>query len=266
MKRQLSLFFGAMMFYTRIPVPKKYNNHHTQTSNLSDSIRFIPVVGWIVGAVAGLVFIALKILLNNQIALALSMLSSVFMTGAFHEDGFADVCDGFGGGWTKEKILLIMKDSRLGTYGVTGLLFMLGIKYLSLSQLIVNDSIKAYPFTIILIFVTAHSISRLSAASLIFFLNYVPSENSKSLSATLPSSRSNLYIAFILALIPLLVLSCTSGILMGIILIPVLVVTIYCARYFKKWIGGYTGDCLGAVQQITEVIIYLSIITIWKSI
>ncbi len=73
--------------------------------------------------------------MSEDIAILASIIAGIFTTGAFHEDGFADVCDAFGGGWTKEKILMIMKDSRLGTYGVTGLIGILAAKFLLLKEL-----------------------------------------------------------------------------------------------------------------------------------
>src|ERR1700678_2498706 len=103
MKKELQLFLTAIMFYTRIPVPRWVNH---SSNSLNDATKYFPLVGWIVGGIASLVFIGAKYFFNLPISILLSMAASVLLTGAFHEDGFADVCDGFGGGWTKEKILL----------------------------------------------------------------------------------------------------------------------------------------------------------------
>src|SRR6476660_1907869 len=99
MKRQLRIFFTALMFYTRIPCPKNIDHN---TDYLNKASRYFHLVGWIVGSVAFGAFCLFNYLIGPEIAVLLSMIASILVTGAFHEDGFADVCDGFGGGWTKE--------------------------------------------------------------------------------------------------------------------------------------------------------------------
>ena len=106
MKKEIDIFFTAMMFYTRIPCPKNITH---DPDYLNKATRYFPLIGWIVGLISGLVFIAFSQILPVTIAVLLSMIASILTTGAFHEDGFADVCDGFGGRWTKEKILMEAK-------------------------------------------------------------------------------------------------------------------------------------------------------------
>jgi adenosylcobinamide-GDP ribazoletransferase len=199
-------------------------------------------------------FYGFQFILPKEIALLLSMVASVLTTGAFHEDGFADVCDGFGGGWTKEKILLIMKDSRLGTYGVIGIGLMLLLKWTSLNYLPAT--------TIVITLIAGHTISRLNAVSLIFTDEYAREDDtSKTKPLATKMSAGSLVFAIITGLLPLLLF---ANIYVWITLIPLLLVRWYFSGYFKKWIGGYTGDCLGAVQQVSEVVFYLSLITIFK--
>ena len=121
-KRQIHIFFTALMFYTRIPCPKNIDH---DPEYLNKASRYFPLIGWIVGGLSFLVFIFFEELFTVPIAVVFSIVASVLVTGGFHEDGFADVCDGFGGGWTKEKILLIMKDSAIGAYGALGLILIL---------------------------------------------------------------------------------------------------------------------------------------------
>ena len=125
MKREIHVFFTALMFYTRIPCPK-WVDHDPEF--LNQSIRYFPLIGWIVGIISGLFLYLPGTYFSIPVAIILSLIISVLITGAFHEDGFADTCDAFGGGWTKKKILEIMKDSRLGTYGVIGLLLLISLK------------------------------------------------------------------------------------------------------------------------------------------
>ena len=250
---QFHIFLNALMFYTRIPVPPwmKYDE-----DMLNKATVYFPVIGWIVASISGLVFYGASRIFNPEISILLSMVAGVLTTGAFHEDGFADVCDGFGGGWTKEKILEIMKDSRVGTYGSVGLILIMGIKFFSL-EILDNQ-------TLIWTLFIAHSLSRFVALSFIFTLNYVREDalsKAKPIAKKLPIR--DLSIAFCLAIIPfLLYLIKTGNFFLLLIIPPLVLVHLYLSYFFKKWIGGYTGDCLGATQQVAEVVIYLSIIAV----
>lgn len=205
-----------------------------------------------------------SLFLSTETAVLLAIVASILTTGAFHEDGFADVCDGFGGGWTKEKILLIMKDSAIGAYGAIGLvlLFLLKFKLLAESVSLFTTNI----FLIFLLFISAHSLSRLAAISIIFTHEYSRDDaTSKSKPIAKKHSWKEITGSFFFGLIPLLVFSYFQYKFL-LALIPVFIMRYFLARYFQKWIDGYTGDCLGATQQVCEVIYYLSILLIWKFI
>jgi len=268
MKKELYIFFTALMFYTRIPCPKNIDHH---PDYLNKASRYFPLIGWIVGGISFVVFYLSTFLFSNEIAIVLSIIAGILVTGAFHEDGFADVCDGFGGGWTKEKILLIMKDSAIGAYGAIGIVLLFLLKFESLTQLIKmnqssNFGIWNFNIGILLFFITAHSLSRLAAVSIVFTHEYSREDaTSKSKPIAQNYTWREVVGAFFFGLIPLLVLSYFQWQLF-LAVIPVFVMRFFLARYFQKWIGGYTGDCLGATQQVCEVIFYLSIIAIWKFI
>jgi adenosylcobinamide-GDP ribazoletransferase len=253
MKKEVEIFFTALMFYTRIPCPK-WVTHNPEY--LNKATRYFPVIGWIVGGLCVAVFYGAEFLFNIPVAMILSMIAGVFITGAFHEDGFADVCDGFGGGWTKEKILDIMKDSRTGAYGVIGAVLILLLKYACLV------SINVYYVPLVLI--AAHSFSRLCSVLIITTSNYVrENDDAKAKPLAKTITGAEILPAFIFGLAPL-ILFFDAKILL--VLIAPLLGTFYLRWYFHKWIGGYTGDCLGATQQVTEVLFYLSIIAVWKFI
>lgn len=260
MKQEINIFFTAVMYYTRIPCPSwvAYKEH-----NLHQATRYFPLIGWIVGLIAGIIYLAASYLFGAALGVLLSMAGSILLTGAFHEDGLADTCDGFGGGWTKERILEIMKDSRIGTYGAVGLILILSIKFFSIQRLLTNDF---QPFTLLLMFITAHSLSRMVASSFIFTHDYVRiSEDSKAKPVAQKVAIHNLIMGSVWAFIPLITLTCfVAKPLLLTVLIPLYLIKIYLGRYFTKWIGGYTGDGLGATQQISEVIIYLTFILLWK--
>lgn len=267
MKKELHIFFTALMFYTRIPCPKNIDHH---PDYLNKASRYFPVIGWLVGGISFVVFYFAALVFSNEIAVILSIIAGILVTGAFHEDGFADVCDGFGGGWTKEKILLIMKDSAIGAYGAIGLVLLFLLKFQALTQLIdVLDTkfiIYNSQFIILLLFVSAHSLSRLAAISIVFTHEYSREDaTSKSKPIAQNYTWREVLGAFFFGLLPLLILAVFHWQFL-LVVFPVFLTRFFLARYFQKWIGGYTGDCLGATQQVCEVVFYLSIIALWKFI
>ena len=243
------------MFFTRIPVPK--NIDHSQDM-LQKAVRYFSWVGLVVGGIGAAVFVILSHVFSPALSLAFSMLATILTTGAFHEDGFADCCDAFGGGWTKEKILTIMKDSRLGTYGVVGLIGILGCKFLLLLELLGYQS----ALQAALYMIAAHSTSRLLAVSVMQQYAYVQdidTSKSKPL-ADRKLTAAETFIAIIGTIIPFFVLP----FVFLLALLPAIIIRWYAGRYYKKWIGGYTGDCLGATQQVCELGFYSGVILIIK--
>ncbi len=241
------------MFFTRIPCPK-WVDHNPEF--LTKSARYFSLVGIIVGGIGALVFYGFSFLFSTEIALLLSMASTIYTTGAFHEDGFADVCDGFGGGWTKEKILLIMKDSRLGTYGTVGIILILAAKFSALREV----PHHVIPLTII----TGHSLSRFIATTLIYTHPYVrDTEDSKAKPAAKSITFKTLIVSAGFGIAPIFFF---NEPLIFLTLIPCYLAKMYLGAKFKKWLGGQTGDCAGATQQFCEIVFYLSIIALWKFI
>lgn len=267
MKKEWRIFLTAVMYFTRIRVPAIVDHSPVY---LQKSPKYFPVIGWIVGSICSLVFLVFSRYISTDIGILASMIAGIFTTGAFHEDGFADVCDGFGGGWTKEKILLIMKDSRIGAFGAIGLLGILGSKFLLLKELPSFTPELTHPTSLIfynyryfiLAVIGAHSVSRLMPIFVIQWReNVTDNEHNKSKPVT--SRRltvGELILAILLGFAPFAFLPWPFL----LVIIPVAYTTYAMAGYFKKWIGGYTGDCLGAIQQVTELIVYLGFIIIWR--
>lgn len=260
MKEELRIFFTAMMFYTQLPCPK-WVDHNPEYMN--KSTRYFPLIGWLVGGLSFLVYWISNFLFGPEIAVLLSLAAGVYITGSFHEDGFADVFDGFGGGWTKAKILDIMKDSRLGTYGVVSLIFLFGLKYLALHKLMLSLPLSS-PYVLLLLFITYHAIARLTAIQITFTAKYSrEDETSKSKPIAKSSTYKEVIGAYVFGLAPLLVLS-TIYWQFIFVLLPLTLLYLISQRYFNKWLDGYTGDCLGAVEQFAEVITLLTFLLIWK--
>jgi adenosylcobinamide-GDP ribazoletransferase len=249
--QQLRLFFIALQFFTRMPIPRWVG---FEPSWLHQSSRYFPLVGCVVAALAAAVYAAAALVLPAPVAAVLSTAASIYMTGAFHEDGFADTCDGFGGGLTPERVLEIMKDSRVGAYGAIGIACMLGLKCTTLAMLPPASAIAA-------MFV-AHPLSRLAAASLIWRMEYARAEGKAKPMAQQMSGRE-FGIAALTALLPAALLILSDAVSLAVIGAGILaagLAALWCARMFQRRIGGYTGDCLGAVQQLAEVAIYLTIL------
>ena len=244
-QQQGYLLLAAIIFFTRIPVKKRVPDEALQ---LNRAARFLPLIGLIVGGISALSFMLfLGIWQNLWLALLLSMAVGVLVTGAFHEDGFADSCDGFGGGWQKTQVLAIMKDSRLGTYGVIGLGLILAIRLSALALL----SADLIPWVLLL----GHTLSRSFSASFMYTLNYVRDEVDRKFSGhsdRMTSGEFGFITAVgILVLLPLS-MDVTLLLVVGLFLLHRLL-----SGYWLKRIGGYTGDCLGGAQQLAEVVIYL---------
>ncbi|MEL7003090.1 MAG: adenosylcobinamide-GDP ribazoletransferase, partial [Bacteroidota bacterium] len=198
MRKEIQIFFTAIMFYTRIPCPS-WVDHSEEY--LNKATRYFPLIGWIVGGVAALVFLGSSYILPSSIAVMLSMISGVLVTGAFHEDGWADVCDGFGGGWTQEKILKIMKDSVVGAYGVIGVTLMLLMKFMLLWEI----SKVLPPIQLMVVILAAHSLSRFCAVTMIFSHSYVrENEDSKAKPIAKKLPFDNLIIAGAFGIAPLI--------------------------------------------------------------
>ena len=250
LNREIRIFFAALTFFTRIPSPLSSDVH--DETLLNRAAKYFPLAGWIVGGICALVLWFSGFILPNSISIMLSMIAGVIVTGAFHEDGFADTCDGFGGGWTKERILDIMKDSRIGSYGAIGLVLILLTKYLLLSEILFHR--------LPLVIIAAHSISRLVSTHTIFTHQYVgnhASTKAKPLCSEI--SKKEMAIAFALGIVPLFFLGSYWYLL---VIVPVFISKWWLAAYFKKWIGGYTGDCLGAIQQVGEIVFYMSVLVL----
>lgn len=252
-RREAELFFNALRFFTRMPVPR-WVGHSTEL--LNHSARYFALVGWLVGLIGAVVFLVAGLALPVTLAIVLSIAATIRFTGAFHEDGFGDVCDGFGGGWDRARILAIMKDSRIGAYGAIGLVLMLMAKFLALLEM----GEELVPTALLV----AHPLSRFASTSLIYALDYAREDQPDDIARAKPLahrlSRAELTCAAAFGCTPLLLLTGLEAI--GVVVL-VFVVTLVAARYFRRRIGGYTGDCLGATQQVAELAVYLALNFSW---
>lgn len=260
LKEEIRIFFTAMMFYSRLPCPS-WTDHSEEY--LNKATKYFPLVGLIVGFLSGVIGITSGFIFPFSVSVLLLMVASIWITGAFHEDGLADVCDGFGGGWTPERILEIMKDSRVGTYGVAGLGLVLALKFALLFEiggLLLQDKTIFSLIFMTLIWLSGQTTSRWAAILVIFTHPYARKDATSKVKPV--AKKMSLWVllqATFWTFLPLVGLIYWFSFYTFLLLIPILLFKIYLANFFTRKIGGYTGDCLGATQQLSEIVFYMGI-------
>lgn len=243
-------FLAALMFFTRLPfhkikqVPSECFSHVT---------GWWSVTGWLTGGVSALTFWLLFQVTSASIAIVMALLVRVLLMGALHEDGFADFLDGFGGGNDKESTLRIMKDSHIGTYGVIGLILYFLLSYVVLANI--------HPDYVPFIILSSDVFAKFISSHIVWFLPYArPESESKNRTVyTHPTALEEiLTIISGIAALAIIVLPDKPFITnyFNISLITIVPIVVFCLLLllFKKKIGGYTGDCCGALFLITELV------------
>ena len=260
LRKEWRYFLLALGFFTRIPVPS-FNDF--KESELNKSVKYFPLIGCIVGFIGLAAYYIAGHIFPHTVAVLMSMAATIFATGAFHEDGLADSADGLGGGWQREQVLTIMQDSRLGTYGAVALFFALMAKFQLLTAM------HAEPVMMILI--CAHALSRLSAVWMMTALTYAKADiNSSGKAKPLATeiSRCDSWLANLFGLLPLFILLWMIQTTIQHWQITLGYACFLAAAIGAGWfwwlallqrkLGGYTGDTLGAIQQISEIMFYLA--------
>lgn len=254
MAHELRLLLVAIQFLTRLPVPAL---RHYQPDWLHQSSRHFPAVGLLVGLLCTAVYWLASLLFGPLVAAVASTAAGVRLTGAFHEDGLADTCDGLGGGLTRERTLEIMKDSRLGTFGTLGLVLALLLKIALLAGLPLPQAVAAL--------VIGHGASRLACISLLALLPYGGDPDhakAKPMAQQLTSGQG--MVAGLWLLPPLAILWSGFHPLQWLLaLVLALAVVRYQQQLLRRRLGGYTGDGLGATQQLSELAIYAGLAAQW---
>jgi len=246
---ELRLFFTALQFFTRCPIPAWVGY---QAEWLQQCARYFPAVGTVVGAWAALVIWGASWIWPAGISAGLGLAASIWLTGGFHEDGWADSCDGLGGAVSREKALLIMKDSRIGSYAALGLILMLGLKAACLVALLDFN-----PDLALLATLWAHTASRAAPVALMHRLGYAgDAEHAKAKPLTTQAGGASLVFALLWVL-------ALSGLIAWVQphLVPSLcaawlaiaLVTFAMQGFLERRLGGCTGDTLGATQQLAEL-------------
>ena len=264
----------AVQFFTRIPITGRLAAWVGYSPELlRASAAHFPGVGLLVGAVAAGVFTGVQTLLPEStfaplLAAALSTVATVLLTGGFHEDGLADVADGLGGSYDRERALEIMKDSRVGAFGALALVLALLCKVALLAILGSNENVWLGPddapwagWFIASALVLGHVVSRGLPLLLIRWLPHVgdtATSKSKPLADTI--SSGSLLIAFAWCFVPLaLCLFAQPAINLIVACACAVLALLWMARLFRRRLQGFTGDCLGATQQVCEIAFYFGL-------
>ncbi len=231
----------AFQFLTRIPMPSTA----FEADSLSRATKFFPLVGLVVGSGAVLLQKLLMFHMGRPLVTLIVLIYLVLITGCLHEDGLADTADGFGGGRTKDQILAILKDSRIGSYGATALVLSLLARYLLLASLPL-EHFAAYV-------ISSHVLCRWSSMPLSYFLPPAREEDGQGARIAKLTSLATLTFGSIFSFAVVAFALRWSAVAPVLIAIFTFAVS---GWFYARKIGGVTGDCFGATNQLTEIAVY----------
>ncbi|MBR4353434.1 MAG: adenosylcobinamide-GDP ribazoletransferase [Bacteroidales bacterium] len=242
---------AALTFFTRLPF---WRIREIPADQFKRVVPLWPVAGWLTGFVTAFVLWLCGSFLPLTLAWILALLSRLLLTGCLHEDGLADFIDGFGGGTSRERVLGIMKDSHIGTYGVIGLIVYFALM-LQLPTSLSRD-------TLCLLVLCGDCWSKCCAAQLINFLPYARTEETAKNKTvyermTLPELLLCAFFGLAPAFVMAFALHWLPVSFLWLLLVP-LCVMLLLALLMRRKIQGYTGDCCGATFLLCELLFYLS--------
>lgn len=243
---------AAFIFFTRLPIWKLVDVPNEYYKRV---VSYWPMTGWLTAGISSCILYAVALVLPLNIAVICAIASRILLTGAFHEDGLADFFDGFGGGTDRESTLSIMKDSHIGSYGVIALIIYF-LLYFSL--------ISALPIEIAcLALLVADPCCKFIASQTINRLPYArTAEQSKTKEIYQSMGSGEFLLSLGFGIIPLLLLF--QPVYWLAVILP-LVLFWGLTTLMKRRIGGYTGDCCGAVFLMCELAFLLSINIIYHN-
>lgn len=242
---------ASFIFFTRLPF---WRIATVPAESFKRAVDCWPLVGWLTGGSMALSLYLFSHIVPVQLAVILAVLTRLLMTGALHEDGLADFFDGFGGGINRDRILSIMKDSHIGTYGVLSLILYFALLVTTLSALPVN-------MACLTIFV-GDTWCKTCTAQIINILPYARKEEEAKAKVTYSRMSTSAFIlALLMGILPTLCLFPYAN--WALLLVPMVVTGLF-IYYIKQKIGGYTGDCCGACFLLSELFFYLAILIFFQ--
>jgi adenosylcobinamide-GDP ribazoletransferase len=272
MMELLRAFLTALTFFTRLPV----RDFGGRPEHGPPAMAWAPAIGWLIGGVMALAYAGAAQFLPQAPAVLLAIVVALLLTGALHEDGFADFCDGFGGGHTRDRILAIMKDPAVGVYGVLGLVLIVATRLLVLLEIAgaTNAAASLWPFSVLPLeplplpaatMIAGHSISRFFCVACLACLDYARTAQAQASSSkihSLVSRRPRADELLFAALCAGATLPLFGDWRYGLALVPCGLIFVWLVSLFRRRIGGYTGDLLGAIQQITEASFLIGVLAL----
>jgi adenosylcobinamide-GDP ribazoletransferase len=246
------LFLVALQFLTRLPVQLR----RFEPAWLNDCVRHFPLVGVLVGAVGAAVLAGAAQLWPAWIAAILALTATVMLTGGFHEDGLADTFDALGGVVSRDKSLAIMKDSRIGSYGALAL----GLSLLLRAALLAVLATRPLPSAVAAL-LASHAFARAGAVGVMVSLPYGgDAEHAKAKPLALAVAPRNFAIALGWCLLLVTALWSAGVVLQRLLLAAAAaaLTALLMRQWLRRRLGGYTGDGLGATEQLAEVAVLLA--------
>lgn len=248
MNKYINDFLLMLQFLTRIPININLN---CDKENFRRGALFLPIVGFVVGGLQWIIYYLLHRILPSNIAAVLIVLTAVIVTGALHIDGLGDTCDGFFAFKGKDRIIEIMKDSRIGSFGTIAVVMDLLLKVMAISFIVDNNLSAAV--------IVAAVVGRFS----IVFISYISKPAKNTGSGNLFIGNMNKIIVFVSALLTIAISALLLGLRISIIIfIGTVTLTFLFNKYSESKIGGTTGDILGANNELIEILSFIIVIAI----
>ena len=239
--------WAALIFFTRLPF---WRIHQPPQASYKAVVEYWPLTGWLTGGAMAATLYFGSMVLPHAVAVIAAIAVRLLITGALHEDGLADFFDGFGGGGNRDRILAIMKDSHIGTYGVLGLI---------IYMLLLGTALYSLPVTVAaLTILAADPFAKMVTSQLVNMLPYARREEEAKNKTVYrkPSLAAGLSLT-VQGLLPMALMIWLTGVPWYLfIAIPPLVMYFLYLLMLRK-IQGYTGDCCGAVCLLVELAVYL---------
>jgi adenosylcobinamide-GDP ribazoletransferase len=240
----VSLFLVAVAFLTRLPVPRTIQN---APDSLARSVAFFPLVGLLVSVGAVILNHVFSRYVPHDVVVVIILVFLVVITGGLHEDALADAADGFGGGWEKDRILSIMRDSRTGSFGALAIALGLLVRFVFMTNLPI-EMFDRY-------LIAGQVTSRWTTLPLAFFL---PPAREGSGHGVLVASKVTGFSLVMGTIFAVAILGAALGTKALWPFLAAIAITAASGAYYHRRIGGITGDCLGATNQIAEMVVYLA--------
>lgn len=241
----------TLAFFSRIPLPQWLGKNISHDAKLGNAAAFFPVAGLIIAIPIALIWYVASLWLPASIAAGLAIASALLITGGLHEDGLADCADGLGATLKRERALQIMRDSNIGTYGTLALIISIGLRWAALSSLA--------PMAGVLAIIISFTVARSAMTIAMKFSNYAREDGLGKQAEDISQS------SFVIGLGAAFSIAAILGWHWGIIsfALAILVAWLFLKRLEHR-LGGYTGDGLGAMEQLAEITILITLAGAWS--